>query len=264
MRLKLPSATAFFDKFTEILSEEHALNRFLGSVRKRKKAVRRRYRLATLLLLAGLPYLQAQTIYDNFEGSKVIHYHEKSGVLDTLAANPAPNKINPSATCALYVRNGSKKFDNIKMKLPSNLSDVSAYATYLGEPPKLKMKIYTSAPAGTLVEILLGSKRGNSDYPAGTNSQYQAFTTVSNAWEELEFKFSQIPQGSETSTTEIDQVVLLFNPNSSTSDTYYFDEISGPGLVVSTPDKIVQPDNKVNKRTEPIVKKKTGKRSAKK
>lgn len=264
MRLKLSASTAFFDKFTEILSEEQTLNRFLGSVSKRKKAVRRRYRLTALLLISGLPFLQAQTIYDNFEGSKVIHYHEKSGVLDTLVANPAPNKVNTSSTCALYVRNRSKKFDNIKMKLSSNLSDVSPYATYLGEPPKLKMKIYTSAPAGTLVEILLGSKRGNSDYPAGTNSQYQAYTTVTNAWEELEFMFSQIPQGSETATTEIDQVVLLFSPNSSTSDTYYFDEITGPGLVVSTPDKIVQPDNKVNKKTGPIVKKKTGTRTVKK
>jgi len=25
-------------------------------------------------------------------------------------------------------------------------------------------------------------------------------------------------------------VVLLFNPNSSTSDTYYFDDLTGPGL----------------------------------
>ena len=103
------------------------------------------------------------------------------------------------------------------------------------------MKIYTSAPAGTLVEILLGSKNRNNDYPAGTNSQYQAYTTVSNKWEQLEFKFSQIPQGSETSTKEVDQVTLLFNPNSSTSDTYYFDDITGPELALEKKDMIATP-----------------------
>jgi hypothetical protein len=98
------------------------------------------------------------------------------------------------------------------------------------------MKIYTTAPVGTLVEILLGSRQGNNDYPAGTNSQYQAYTSVTNKWEELEFKFSQIPQGSETSTTQIDQVTLLFNPNSANSDKYYFDDITGP-LLTTTEEK---------------------------
>lgn len=178
--------------------------------------------------------LSAQTIvYDDFDGNKSLTYGERTGVLDTTAKNPSVDSVNSSQTCALYIRNGSKKFDNIKMPLPALLTDVSPFATYLGVPPKIKMKIFTSAPPGTLVEILLGNRKGNNDYPAGTNSQYQAYTTVSNKWEQLEFKFSQIPQGSETSTTQIDQITLLFNPNSVNSDKYYFDELSGPPLVVA-------------------------------
>jgi hypothetical protein len=208
--------------------------------------------------------MQGQTVvYDNFEGNKVVTYIEKSGVLDTNAANPYVDKVNASAKCALYIRNSSKKFDNIKMKLNANLVDVSPYATYLGNPPKLKMKIRTNAPAGTLVEILL-TRRGNNDYPAGTNSQYQAYTTVSNAWEDLEFKFSQIPQGSETSTTQVDQVVLLFNPNSTTSDTYYFDEITGPGLVDWPAEKIAVPEEKVMKKQEAVKKEKNVKKISRK
>ncbi|MCE3226360.1 MAG: glycoside hydrolase family protein [Bacteroidetes bacterium] len=180
-------------------------------------------------------------LYDNFDGTRALHYGERTGVLDTIAKNPAPGGINTSEKCGLYVRNGAKKFANIKMNLPQNLTGVEAYATYLGIPPKLKMKVYTSAPAGTLVEILLGSKRGNNDYPAGTHSQYQAYTTKSNEWEELEFKFSQIPQGSETSGSQIDQVVLLFNPNSSTSDTYYFDDLTGPTIAAADKGTIVTP-----------------------
>jgi hypothetical protein len=183
--------------------------------------------LSVCLFQVGTVLSQEQ-VYDDFDGKKVIHYGERSGVLDTMVKNPGPNSVNASPTCALYVRNATKKFANIKMNVPQKLTGVEAFATYEGIPPRIRMKCYTTAPEGTLVEVLLGSKRGNNDYPAGTHSQYQAYTSVSNQWEELEFKFSQIPQGSETSADQIDQIVLLFNPNSSTSDSYYFDELSGP------------------------------------
>jgi hypothetical protein len=176
---------------------------------------------------------QNQT-YDDFEGNKSLHYSSKNGVLDTAVKNPAANDVNKSAKCAMYIRNRAQKFDNIKMPLHGKLTDVSPYATYLGVPPKLKMKVYTTAPVGTMIEILLGDKSKNNTYPGGTNSQYQAYTTVSGAWEELEFKFAQIPEGSETPTTGVDQVTLLFNPNSTSSDTYYFDEISGPAIISNT------------------------------
>ena len=188
-----------------------------------------------LVFLFQVGYIIGQSqVYDNFEGNKSLRYTDKSGVLDTLANNPSTNNIDSSIKCALYVRNGGKKFDNIKMSFYEKLSNVDDYTTYLGIPPKIKMKIYTSAPVGTLVEILLGSKGLNNEYPAGTNSQYQAYTTISNAWEELQFKFSQIPKGSETSATQVDQITLLFNPNSSNSDTYYFDDITGPPLGTET------------------------------
>ncbi len=209
------------------------------------------------LLLVFLFYngfILAQSVcYDNFEGAKSLNYVDKSGVLDSLAKNPAPGKVDSTAKCAMYVRNASKKFDNIKMKLLGNLYDVESYATYTGIPPKIKMKIYTTAPAGTLVEILLGNRGRNNEYPAGTHSQYQAYTTVSNGWEVLEFKFSQIPQGSETSANQIDQVTLLFNPNSSNSDTYYFDDITGPPVVANPTEEkggpmIACPPKKDNKK----------------
>lgn len=185
---------------------------------------------SVFLFPTGSVFGQAQ-VYDNFEGTKFLNYNSKNGVLDTLSKNPGPNSINNSPKCALYVRNSGKKFDNIKMNLSGLLYDVNEYATYLGIPPRMKMKIYTTAPVGTLVEILLGNKLGNNSYPEGTNSQYQAYTKVSNAWEELEFLFAQIPEGSQTSLTQIDQVTLLFSPNSSNSDTYYFDDITGPPIM---------------------------------
>jgi hypothetical protein len=224
---------------------------------------------SAVLFQAGSLFCQTQ-IYDNFEGVKVLHYGEKAGVLDTVSKNPNQSNGNNSEKCAKYVRNGEKKFDVIKMSLMSKLSDssVSAYATYLGIPPKLKMKVFSTAPVGTLIEILLGSKNGNNDYPAGTNSQYQAYTTVSNAWETLEFKFSQIPKGSQTSMSQIDQVTLLFNPNSSTSDTYYFDDLSGPALASEKPvlanhSQSVAPTKKIQQNQAITTTKKEVKKSAK-
>lgn len=195
--------------------------------------------LSAFLLQIGITYSQSQ-VYDNFEGSKLLSYGSTNTTLDTAAKNPSSNKVNSSAKCGKYVRNGSKKFDNIKMSLQGQLSNVNEYATYTGIPPKIKMKVYTSAPVGTLVEILLGSKGRNNEYPEGTHSQYQAHTTVTNAWEELEFKFAQIPEGSQTSATEVDQITLLFNPNSSSSATFYFDDMTGPSV---TPGKTGMPAN---------------------
>ncbi|MCW3070398.1 MAG: hypothetical protein JWO44_288 [Bacteroidetes bacterium] len=193
----------------------------------------------------------SQTVYDDFEGNKLLHYGAKNGVIDTTVKNPAPNDINKSEKCAMYVRNRTQKFDNIKMPLNGKLADVSPFATYLGIPPKIKMKVYTTAPVGTLIEILLGDKSKNNAYPGGTNSQYQAHTTVSGAWEELEFKFAQIPEGSETPTDGVNQVTLLFNPNSASSDTYYFDDITGPAVVSDkqqqAPPEKPQDKNKKNK-----------------
>jgi hypothetical protein len=184
-----------------------------------------------LLCIIVNNFLHSQSsVYDNFQGEKWVYYVERGGVLDSVIENPSPSSVNKSTKCALYVRNGSRKFDNIKMALSGGLSDIDSYATYLGIPPHFKLKIYTTAPAGTLVEVLLSSRKGNNDYPAGTHSQYQAYTKKSNEWEELEFSFSQIPQGSETSAAQVDQIVLLFNPNSSTSDIYYFDDLTGPPL----------------------------------
>ena len=190
-------------------------------------------------------------VYDDFEGKKLLSYHTSGGSssLDTAAKNPSPDGVNNTEKCAKYTRDKSKKFDNIKMNVLGKLTDVSEYATYTGIPPKIKLKIYSSAPIGTKVEILLGRKGHNNEYPKGTNSQYQAYTTKQNAWEILEFKFSQIPQESETSTTAVDQIALLFNPNTSTADTYYFDDLTGPSVVSNKSEPAVTPQTNSKKTT---------------
>lgn len=181
-----------------------------------------------ILLVAAVRVALGQQVYDNFEGKGCVRYDLlTAGRLDTVP-NPASSGVNSSAQCAKYVRSG-QRYDNIKMKLSAPLTNVTDYATHLGTPPRFKMKIYTTAPVGTLVEIQLG-KQGARPYPAGIHSQYQAFTTVTGKWEELEFIFSQVPAGSATAAADVDQIILLFNPYFNSPDTFYFDELTGPSL----------------------------------
>lgn len=178
----------------------------------------------------------SQEIYDNFEGNCKIRYDlKKAGKLDSTAANPKPDQINDSRTCAKYTRS-KQRYDNIKMDFYGTLSDVAAYATYTGMPKKIKLKVFSTAPVGTLVEIHLGQSTGNA-YPEGTHSQYQAITAVTGKWEILEFKFSQIPPGSKTPESAINQITLMFNPYMNTEETFFFDDLEGPSIQakVSTP-----------------------------
>lgn len=189
--------------------------------------------ISSLLLTSGL--LLGQQKYDDFSGNKFQNFGTRDGILDSASVTPKPNNVNSSPKCAKYVRLSTTKYDNIKIYPQRKLVNVSSYATHLGNPLKMKMKIYTSAPIGTKIELQLG-KKGDDNYPTGVHSQYEAFTTVQNAWEELTFTFSQIPKGSLVAATDIDKITVLFAPNSSSGDAYYFDDLTGPELVPeSTP-----------------------------
>ena len=185
--------------------------------------------VSSLFLTSGLSFAQAQQTYDDYSGKKFLTYGPKNGTLDTAFKNPSPAPIDNSPNCAKYTRAGDNKYASIKMYPKRKLADVSAYATYAGTPPKIKMKVFTKAPVGTKVELQLG-KRGETTYPKGVHSVYEAVTTVQNAWEELTFTFSHIPKETQVKPTEIDQITLMFAPNTATADTYYFDDISGPAV----------------------------------
>lgn len=172
----------------------------------------------------------AQQNYDDFEGSKHQNFGPMSGTLDSMHVNPNQDTINSSTLCARYIRNDTVSFDNIKMYTYSKLVDVSPYASSSISAPKITMKLYTTAPMGTFIELQLG-KKADDVFPSGIHSVYQAVTSVQNAWEELEFTFNQIPPGSAVSATDIDKIILLFYPYSFSPDTFYFDDLTGPDLM---------------------------------
>ncbi|MGZ4049655.1 MAG: T9SS type A sorting domain-containing protein, partial [Bacteroidia bacterium] len=141
------------------------------------------------------------------------------------------NAVNSSTLCGMYVRDSASNYDNMKIYPNSKLVDVSPYATFTSL--KIKMKIYSTAPVGTVVQLQLGSKNDDT-YPAGVNSEYLASTSVKNAWQILTFDFWQIPSGSMVASTDVDKFVLLYHPGSYERDTMYFDDLTGPELAANS------------------------------
>ncbi|MDQ3192571.1 MAG: hypothetical protein M3Q58_13340 [Bacteroidota bacterium] len=180
-----------------------------------------------LFLTMAVRVASAQQNYNDFEGNCHYILDYKSGRLNSKAKNPEKDTINNSKYCAKYSRASSETFDNIKLLLKRKLEDVSVYANYSTDSPKIKMKVYSSSPPGTLIEIQLGKKTGQ-EYPACIHSQYQVKTTKENEWEELEFSFSQIPKGSRVKSVEVNQIIILFAPGVKEKETFYFDDLTGP------------------------------------
>jgi hypothetical protein len=185
--------------------------------------------LLLTLILAVSQVGIAQKNY-NQGGDLMYTFGQVNGILDSSAVNPKPNEINSNNLCIKYIRSKDEIYDNIKLNLKSKLKDVSDYATYEGNPPKIIVKVYSTAPIGTPIEIQLG-KLSEIAYPDGIHSQYQGFTTKQNEWEIIEFLFAQIPSGSKVGPTEIDQITILFAPKSETNHTYYYDALTGPALL---------------------------------
>ena len=158
-----------------------------------------------LLFLSGI--ITGQQNYNHFNEKILRNFGPRNGTLDSTINNPAINNVNDNPQTVKYKRSSNAKYDNVKIYPERKLVDVSPYATHVGTPPKLTLKVYTSAPAGTKVELQLG-KKDDDHYPSGVHSQYEAITTIQNAWEVLTFTFSQIPEGSKVEPTEVDKITL--------------------------------------------------------
>lgn len=186
------------------------------------------YLAAGTLSLSGFAQMQD---YNNFEGSKAASLAEWNGQIDSTHVTPMPNTVNSSSLCAKYVRS-TTAYDNFKFFPFGKLMDVSTYADNSVSAPKMTMKVFTSAPVGTSINLQLGV-RSNTTYPAGVHSEYTAVTTAQNAWHMVTFNYVQSPAGSMALSTDIDKLVLFFKPNTTAVDTLYFDDFTGPAVNIA-------------------------------
>lgn len=186
--------------------------------------------LMITLVIASTQIGKAQQIqtYFDFDGTKVAYFGFSSGTLDSMASNPAMNPVDSSWYCARYVRD-TTFYDNFQIHPTSKLRDISAFESAGMSAPKILMKIFSTAPVGSQITLQLGSSSIDA-YPAGVRSEYIAYTSVKNAWQDLQFSFYQITPGGTVSASNVDKLIFLFRPETYSSDTLYFDNLRGPTL----------------------------------
>ena len=176
------------------------------------------------------PAIPVEKIQEDFQTNRNVVYGNKTGVLTEAIANPSATGINTSALVGRYVRNSSELYDvfNIKNVVISNAND------YVYGRKRISFDLYTSAPVGTKVSLQLENSNVTTaiNYPLGRHSGYKATTTVQNKWETIEFEFEKIIDPN-TSALTINNVALLFESNSNSGATYYFDNL----LTRATPEK---------------------------
>ena len=182
---------------------------------------------ALLFLILTLPlFSNSQVLWDDFEQTRVGYYDFVHGGMTTRFPNPdLLSTVNNSNLCAQYVRNPGELWDVLVIIANGSINDVSDYVS-----GSKTMSIDVFSPAsGIPIQITLedSSIAGATNYPDGRHSIYLGVTTLSNEWETIELTFNSRPDV-DMSDDGLTSVILLFNGNTNTNDTYYFDNLYGP------------------------------------
>jgi hypothetical protein len=168
--------------------------------------------LLLIMLVAYTGFSQSLPI--TFEGDIVTaDFVDFAGGTATVVPNPLVSGINTSNTVGQIVRDGETIFAGSKILLTDNL-DFSVLT-------KISMKVYTTAPVGTVVKLKLENQ-------GAVAADVNVTTTVSGTWETLEwilvgtpntaneivfmFDFGNLGDGTETSTFFFDDVEQIAGP----------------------------------------------------
>lgn len=166
------------------------------------------------------PEISQESIFDDFEANRNITYTSMNGTMTEAVTNPAADATNSSTVVAEYVRDSASQWDAIL----GDTTLVSDAAPFVTGTKAFYLDVYTSAPVGT--EIIVQLENSNvataANYPSGRHSKYAAYTTSTNTWQRLRFQMADLIDGS-TASTDVNQVVLLLDPNNFTGHTYYLD-----------------------------------------
>lgn len=161
--------------------------------------------------------------YCNFDDSKMnFSQANTSGDMQyDVVENPYKSSINTSDSCGVIVTTE----DNYELLISDDLPEAFNFAEY---GYKFKMKVY--APTVGNVYFKVQNQENNA------NKEAQVYCPVANQWHELEFDFADLLPASGVMT----KIILLFDANSGiVGDTWYFDDIQGPGESNITSSEVV-------------------------
>ena len=189
-------------------------------------------------------------VFNDFEtnGANAASLAGTDGTASTIN-NPAISNGNSSAKVLKYVRSNNQ-YDIIFLDdaLLRNGSE------YENGSFAFELDVYSPKPAGTPIEIQIASTGSwNTAWPTGRHSVYKALTTKTNQWETLHFTLSETADPNRAQfNTSVDRLIVLLNPNSTTSETYYIDNLkrvsisSTTCLVTGTEESDFNPSEKIS------------------
>ena len=159
-----------------------------------------------LLFLFPFSIAYSQSLPIDFEASiTTADFEDFDGGTATVIDNPQSNGINTSTKVAQIVRDGGTIWSGSKILMAANL-DFSSLNS-------ISMKVFTTAPVGTVVKFKL---EGNGQ------TERDALTTVSNAWETLTWDFTGEP-------ADFNYLVFMFDfgnvGDGSINSTFLFDDV---------------------------------------
>ncbi|MFD2561047.1 family 16 glycosylhydrolase [Aquimarina rubra] len=160
-----------------------------------------------------------EIIIANYDGVNQLNPIFENGTYTSNVANPGSNGVNNSTNVARYVRDASSQYDVVSFST-SAIDDSGPFkdGDYI-----FFMDVYTSAAVGTEINISLENEVSSAgEFPLGRNSQYAGVVSEQNSWHTIAFTHATSPDAG-TSNLAIDEISILFDPNSNSSDTYYFD-----------------------------------------
>jgi beta-glucanase (GH16 family) len=166
------------------------------------------------------PTLTYESTFENFDDKRNVTYLSSTGTFQQAITNPAPGGVNTSAKSGRYDRNSAEQYDVLVYQV-SQITDASLYST---RKKRFFMDVYTNAPSNTLIFIQLenSSTATATNFPTGRHSRYAGFTATQNQWQRIEFDLDAVLDSSVPANA-VDRIILLFNSNSFTGHTYYFD-----------------------------------------
>ncbi len=165
------------------------------------------------------PVLLEEEIITNYEDIDQLNVFFENGEYTAKIPNPNPGGVNTSTNVASYTRNGSELYDVVSF----STNVIQNSVPFVEGDHVFYLDMYTSAPVGTEVTLSLENQQiSENDFPAGRNSQYIGVVAVQNDWHTIEFAYASSPD-TQTSGVAVNEISLLFNPNSNTSETYHID-----------------------------------------
>lgn len=173
------------------------------------------------------------------------HTSDGQGGIETMfIKNPNQTGINISDFTGRFGRAGDQQFDVLRLDFNSFI-DISSL---FDKTEIFKIDLYKTLSSDVPVTVEFVNRVLNTGYPNGIHSQYTGTITSTDSWQTISFDYVNRPDQS-IDNNMVDGINILFNPNTNTANTYYFDnirttsdligKISGPFWTSANSDPVV-------------------------